>query len=169
MESAKSTQMRAVSYTEGNGRDEAYSVDERRRISSGRAAGAGGGAGRFRDGEYCGAKPGAEWDSAIADAAAADRLQQNRGAGVGHRWDGGGLRDRGAAQTFAGKTGHRDFRNQSRGKSRRKYLLLRNCGSGAGRGATSHSVGGDVVVLEKDGSEIRKLGACGAGRCGNDF
>jgi len=41
--------------------------------------------------------------SAVVDAAAADREQKRIGSGVGHRRDAGGLGDRGAAQTFAGK------------------------------------------------------------------
>jgi len=54
---------------------------------------------------------GAQRGSAVVDAAAADRVQPDRGAGMGHRRDAGGLRDRGAAQTFAGKAGHGDFRD----------------------------------------------------------
>src|SRR6266702_1635764 len=159
-----------MSYLPPESPDEsAHTADKRRRIPGGGAARAGGGAGRTCHGEYRCAEPGTERDGAVADAAAADRVQSNRGAGMGHRRNAGGLRDRGAAQTFAGKTGHGDFRNQSRRESRRECLLLRNSGRGARRHAASHSVGGDVALLEKDGSEIRKLRARGAGHRGNDF
>ena len=123
---------------------------------------AGGGARRIRDGEHCCAEPGAERSGAIADAAAADRLQPDWRTRMGDGWDAGGLRDRGAAQTFAGKTGHGDFRDQSRSESGENVYYSGTVGAAREGGVASHAGGSDVAVLEKDGSAIWKVGAVGA-------
>src|SRR5260370_1545290 len=61
-----------------------HTSNQRRRVPGGGAAGAGCRAGGICDGEHCGTEPGTERHGTVADAAAADRLQQNRGAGMGH-------------------------------------------------------------------------------------
>jgi len=77
------------------------------------------------------------------------------GAGVGHRWDASGLRDRGAAQTFCRKSRDMVISGINHGANLGENVYYSGTGgSGARRRATSHSIGGDVAMLEKRKSEI---------------
>src|SRR5712664_2257278 len=82
---------------------------------------------------------------------------------MGDRRDARGLRHCRVAQTFAGETGHGDFRDQSRSQPWRKRLLLRDSRSRARGSTASYSVDGDVALFEEKRSAIRKLRAGGKG------